>query len=352
MSVDFDAVREASIGQWLGNILPAAGIAFRGNPNSHQPCPACGGNRPFRFDDQQGRGTFICTHCGSGDGFKLLQLVMSCDIKTAMEFAAGCLGISEQTRFSEADREAARKRAAEAQAAADLAKAQAQKAVCEIALGNWRQGKPVECSSEHAYLVAKGVQPHGTRILNGKLLIPITADGLSLINIQSIDEAGHKLFIKGGQVTGGYFLLNKCIKPTRIVVAEGFATAASLAEIMQCRVAVAFNAGNLEPVCAALRRRYGADFELLVAGDNDEQTERKNMLRFLGKYAEGATIDLDTAYQDQRIQELARLTHNPGISAAAEAAAKHGGQYMAPWLGDQQIEQMLSSGIKDEGKAA
>ena len=352
MSVDFDAVRDASIGQWLGNILPAAGIAFRGNPNSHQPCPACGGKDRFRFDDQQGKGTFICSNCGAGDGFKLLQLVTGADIKTAMEFVAGCVGISEQTRFSEADREAARKRAADAQAAADLAKSQAQKSVCAIALSRWKSAKPAESSSDHPYLLAKGVQPHGTRIANGKLLIPMTATGHELINLQTIDEAGHKLYIKGGQKRGGYYLLNKAKNPKRIIVAEGFATAASLAEIMGCRVAVAFDAGNLEPVCAALRARYGGHFELLVAGDNDEQTERKNMLEYLGKYAEGATIDLDTAYQDPRVAELAKLTQNPGIKAAAQAAAKHGGRYLAPFTGGSSIEQMLKDTIKDEGQAA
>ena len=352
MRVDFDAVRDASIGQWLGNILPAAGIAFRGNPNSHQPCPACGGKDRFRFDDQQGKGTFICSNCGAGDGFKLLQLVTGSNIKTTMEFVAGCVGISEQTRFSEADREAARKRAAEAQAAADLAKSQAQKSVCAIALSRWKSAKPAESSADHPYLAAKGVQPHGTRIANCKLLIPLTADGLTLINIQSIDEAGHKLFIRAGQVTGGYYLLAKRKKPNQIIVAEGFATGASLAEIMGCMVAVAFNSGNLEPVCAALRARFGDQVELLVAADNDAQTERQNMLRYLGKFAEGATIDIETAYQDPEVQELALLTQNPGISAAAQAAAKHGGRYMAPFLGDAQTEQMLTSRIKDEGQAA
>jgi putative DNA primase/helicase len=41
----------------------------------HSPCPACGGRDRFRFDDMDGRGTFFCSHCGSGDGFALLGLV-------------------------------------------------------------------------------------------------------------------------------------------------------------------------------------------------------------------------------------------------------------------------------------
>lgn len=39
----------------------------------HGPCPLCGGNDRFRFDDKQGCGSWICTHCGAGDGLSLLM---------------------------------------------------------------------------------------------------------------------------------------------------------------------------------------------------------------------------------------------------------------------------------------
>lgn len=52
----------------------------------HVPCPACGGRDRFRFDDKEGRGTFFCSHCGAGDGFKLLSLVRGLNFKqTAAE---------------------------------------------------------------------------------------------------------------------------------------------------------------------------------------------------------------------------------------------------------------------------
>jgi len=43
--------------------------------NKHGPCPICGGKDRFRFDNKEGRGTFICNQCGAGDGFKLLELL-------------------------------------------------------------------------------------------------------------------------------------------------------------------------------------------------------------------------------------------------------------------------------------
>ncbi|ELC6028678.1 hypothetical protein RJM76_004383 [Escherichia coli] len=34
----------------------------------HGPCPKCGGKDRFRLDDLDGRGTWICSQCGNGDG--------------------------------------------------------------------------------------------------------------------------------------------------------------------------------------------------------------------------------------------------------------------------------------------
>ncbi|WP_336974195.1 DUF7146 domain-containing protein [Sphingobium aromaticiconvertens] len=58
-----------------GSILPALGVDAKFLSGKHGPCPACGGNDRFRFDDKGGKGTFICNACGAGDGFKLLSIV-------------------------------------------------------------------------------------------------------------------------------------------------------------------------------------------------------------------------------------------------------------------------------------
>lgn len=63
-----------AIGRWPG-ILQALGVDHQFLRNKHGPCPACGGKDCYRFDDKDGRGTWICSHCGSGDGLALLQHV-------------------------------------------------------------------------------------------------------------------------------------------------------------------------------------------------------------------------------------------------------------------------------------
>lgn len=63
-----------AVGRWPG-ILQCLGLDQQFLRNKHGPCPTCNGKDRYRFDDKDGRGTWICSHCGSGDGFGLLQRV-------------------------------------------------------------------------------------------------------------------------------------------------------------------------------------------------------------------------------------------------------------------------------------
>jgi len=66
---------DEAVGRWPG-ILQQLGIDAAYLGKKHGPCPICAGKDRYRFDDKDGRGTWICSHCGSGDGFKLLQGVL------------------------------------------------------------------------------------------------------------------------------------------------------------------------------------------------------------------------------------------------------------------------------------
>ena len=74
-SGDFETVKRAAQGRWAA-IFSRLGIALPPD-NKHAPCPACGGTDRFRYDNQDGHGTFICNQGGngilSGDGFALIQ---------------------------------------------------------------------------------------------------------------------------------------------------------------------------------------------------------------------------------------------------------------------------------------
>ncbi|UOO93567.1 DUF7146 domain-containing protein [Vitreoscilla stercoraria] len=100
--IDFKDIAHHAIGQWH-YVLTALGVPAQSLTNKHQPCPACGGKDRFRFDDKQGKGTFICSHMDGlgGDGFALVQHVYGCDIKEAMRLVAGVLGMTEANPLPE-----------------------------------------------------------------------------------------------------------------------------------------------------------------------------------------------------------------------------------------------------------
>jgi putative DNA primase/helicase len=61
---------DAAKGKWRG-ILMHLGVPGEALKDKHGPCPMCGGEDRFRFDNRDGRGSFICNGCGAGDGMQL-----------------------------------------------------------------------------------------------------------------------------------------------------------------------------------------------------------------------------------------------------------------------------------------
>ena len=157
---------------------------------------------------------------------------------------------------------------AKLQRAADLA-VQHESASAKV-LAKWERLSDVPASGENAYLVRKGVEAHGVKFNGENLVVPARdADG-KLWTLQSIsaDAGGPKLFEKGGRKTGNFHLIGSPKPGDTILVAEGYATGASLHEASRKPVVVAFDAGNLDPVVAAIKQRY-PNHPIYVMGDND-----------------------------------------------------------------------------------
>src|SRR3954463_15277393 len=77
-----EPLSQRSLGRWPG-ILTALGVSSKALRNKHGPCPMCGGKDRFRFDDKGGRGTWICSRCGAGDGIELVKRLMNVEFKQA-----------------------------------------------------------------------------------------------------------------------------------------------------------------------------------------------------------------------------------------------------------------------------
>ena len=125
-----------------------------------------------------------------------------------------------------------------------------------------------DANNEHPYLKRKGVQAYGLKLLGVSLMAPVRDSTGQLHGLQFIQPDGSKKFKTGTAKQGNYFAIGRP-KDNTLLLAEGYATGASLHEATGHAVAVCFDAGNLKAVAEALRKKY-PEFRLIICADNDE----------------------------------------------------------------------------------
>ena len=124
-------------------------------------------------------------------------------------------------------------------------------------------------TGDHHYLTRKQCSLNGARIHQGKLIIPIYKDG-SMTSLQFISGDGDKMFLRGGEISGGWFPICTHTEPKdNIIVCEGFATGCSIRYATGFPVVLAFNAKNMIQVAKALKNKYPQS-RIILAADNDE----------------------------------------------------------------------------------
>lgn len=140
----------------------------------------------------------------------------------------------------------------------------------------WR--KCVEGSRDQSeYLKRKGIETHGGRFSpGGNFVIPMQDPERRTYGLQVIYPAKKngrdKDFWPAGLAKKGHFFLIGGIPDRLLLIAEGFATAASLHQATKLPVAVAFDAGNLLPVAKNLLAKYKRA-KILICADDDYLTE-------------------------------------------------------------------------------
>lgn len=83
---------EAAQGRWK-QILTGFGIDPKVLVNKHGTCPICSQKDKFRFDNIDGKGSWICNNCGAGYGMKLLQMYTNSSDKELLAQIDSILGI-------------------------------------------------------------------------------------------------------------------------------------------------------------------------------------------------------------------------------------------------------------------
>ncbi|MDD5460332.1 MAG: toprim domain-containing protein [Methylococcales bacterium] len=142
-------------------------------------------------------------------------------------------------------------------------------------------------TTQHPYLIRKRIDPHGAKLGRGNtLIIPQYNAAGELVNLQFISEDGGKRFLSGGQKKGCFLTLGEVTE--KILIAEGFATGASLFEDSGHHTVIAFDKGNLEPVAKVIRQLH-PNAQIIICGDNDlsgvgQKAAREAALACGGKY--------------------------------------------------------------------
>ena len=218
----------------------------------HCPCPMCGGKDRFRFDNQNGRGTYICNQCGSGDGLELMKHYYHCDAKEASIKLAECLNlpnhsnqIREKTVFKKV----------------------------EYLLSKTTLG-------QSEYLTKKGLIFDLPLLDNGHIFVPMLNLHNEYAGGQFIEPDGSKHLMKSSSKKGAFILVGsilsrpeevcaKLLAHNEIIICEGLATGISIAEFRHQSIVIsAIDAGNLIHVAKAIRE-LNAMTKIIVAGDND-----------------------------------------------------------------------------------
>ena len=198
--------------------------------------------------------------------------------------------------FSQSERTAFMRRVEEARKQAETERQQQYAEAAAKAASIWNSATPA--NDDHAYLVRKEINANGSRLHQGALVIPVRS-GDALHSLQFISDDGSKRFLSGGRISGGYFSIGTIQGADALCIAEGFATGATIHQATGYPVAVAFNAGNLEPIAKAMRHKL-PNLPIILCSDDDADTEG-----------------------------------NPGIKKANHAALAIGAKVAVPSFGDQ-----------------
>lgn len=182
-----------------------------------------------------------------------------------------------------------------------------QEAAAQVAARAWAKYESTSTTPSD-YLARKGVGAHGLRYSpsgNGTLAVPMCDAtgkvwGLQIIRGKKRRRGSmeKEYWPRGLSKSGHYHLIGS---PLHIIlVAEGYATGATLFEATGLPTAVAFDAGNLMPVAQALHKTYPRAY-ILVCADDDYLTVNK-----------------------------AGNPSNPDVTAAQNAAVAVGGGWVKP----------------------
>lgn len=252
MAVDFDAIRRDHP---LDGVVGQTRKLIKSGRNKLAVCPFHPDRSPslVLYPDQ----TFHCYGCSKhGDVIDYVAGVEHLNIGEAVRFLTG----GSAPRIDDADR-ARREQEARHREAEHRRK---QENATLAARDRWARALPIN-GTGNAYLERKNVAPYGCRREGDNLLVPMFgADGL-IQSVQAIEPDGKKLFHASAPAKGAVLTLGNA-EEGAVVVAEGFATGATIQAASGLLVYVGFSKGALlDTARIAAQRNPGRP--IIIAAD-------------------------------------------------------------------------------------
>ncbi|KGA42346.1 helicase [Pectobacterium odoriferum] len=239
-------------GQWE-NILPRFSIVVPDN-GKHGPCPHCGGTDRFRFDNKNGRGTWFCNNCGTGDGLDLIKKVMGWDtVEAASRIRKAC---SFDARSSSDNPMPARKEASTPDGQTITARVDGVRRAATEGLS--------------AYLSGKGLSDVRMPVLpDGHLLVTLTDIRGTVRGAQFIAPDGSKKIMAGSAKKGAFYTPSPLPENAGcILIGTGVATTLSAGMLHEGVIIAALDDGNMNTVAQSVRERW-PQAKIIIVADND-----------------------------------------------------------------------------------
>ena len=89
-------ITDLTNGRWPDLLMQLAGLTPDQLTDTHQPCPLCGGEDRYRFDDKDGTGSWYCNQCGgkdhTGGGGNGMDMLMR---RTGLTYPEACKRIEQ-----------------------------------------------------------------------------------------------------------------------------------------------------------------------------------------------------------------------------------------------------------------
>lgn len=248
-------VKRSTVNHW-SSVLSACGVDVP-ERGKHGACPVCGGTDRFHFIDDHHNGNWFCRQCDApnhGDGLDLIAKVKGISVLDAAKEVSQALSLP----LPEPARQEAPK-----SAAPPIAE-KVSKLVAQTTIG------------QSSYLTAKGHTSPVRLLEDGSLLLVIRC-GDEVTGAQIIRPDGEKRLIAGTRKKGSFIPVSEPPETAdTVLIAEGYATALTVAQLHDGLVLAAIDEGNLLPVTEWAAGRY-PEAKIIIAADNDIKPGQPNV---------------------------------------------------------------------------